>query len=107
MLLFSIPYKVLSFVTIVDKEKLSDLQKKYGDFISFTIMGKRFVILNSYDINKECLIDNGEAFAGRFNSAAAKEMAKGCGRSSFHKLILLISKRGLFLNNKITPTITP
>lgn len=57
------------------------LSKKYGPIFTIHLGPKKIVVLYGYDIVKEALIDNGEAFSGRGNLPLFEKVFKGTGAS--------------------------
>lgn len=57
------------------------LSKKYGPIFTIHLGPKKIVVLYGYDVVKEALIDNGEAFSGRGNLPLFEKVFKGTGAS--------------------------
>lgn len=57
--------------------KLLELQKQYGDVISYSMFGQRFVLLSGADVIRTALQD--EALAGRPHIGIAEEITQGWG----------------------------
>uniref|UniRef100_A0A8C9EI10 unspecific monooxygenase n=1 Tax=Pavo cristatus TaxID=9049 RepID=A0A8C9EI10_PAVCR len=55
------------------------LSKKYGSIFTIHLGPKKVVVLYGYDIVKEALIDNGEAFSGRGILPLIEKLFKGIG----------------------------
>ncbi|XP_072195698.1 cytochrome P450 2H1 isoform X1 [Excalfactoria chinensis] len=56
-----------------------EISKKYGPIFTIYIGPKKAVVLYGYDIVKEALIDNGEAFSGRAILPLIEKLFKGTG----------------------------
>lgn len=56
-----------------------ELSKKYGPIFTIHLGPKKIVVLYGYDIVKEALIDNGEAFSGRGILPLIEKLFKGTG----------------------------
>ncbi|XP_015722216.1 cytochrome P450 2H2 [Coturnix japonica] len=60
-------------------ESFKEISKKYGPIFTIHLGPKKAVVLYGYDIVKEALIDNGEAFSGRGNLPLFEKVFKGTG----------------------------
>ncbi|XP_010724676.1 cytochrome P450 2H1-like [Meleagris gallopavo] len=62
-------------------ESFKELSKKYGPIFTIHLGPKKVVVLYGYDVVKEALIDNGEAFSGRGVLPMIEKLFKGIGTS--------------------------
>uniref|UniRef100_A0A669PWA5 unspecific monooxygenase n=1 Tax=Phasianus colchicus TaxID=9054 RepID=A0A669PWA5_PHACC len=60
-------------------ESFKEFSKKYGPIFTIHLGPKKVVVLYGYDVVKEALIDNGEAFSGRGNLPLFEKVFKGKG----------------------------
>ncbi|XP_072195540.1 cytochrome P450 2H1-like isoform X4 [Excalfactoria chinensis] len=60
-------------------ESFKEISKKYGPIFTIHLGPKKVVVLYGYDIVKEALIDNGEAFSGRGILPLTEKLFKGTG----------------------------
>ncbi|NP_001001757.2 cytochrome P450 2H2 [Gallus gallus] len=60
-------------------ESFKELSKKYGPIFTIHLGPKKVVVLYGYDVVKEALIDNGEAFSGRGNLPLFEKVFKSTG----------------------------
>ncbi|XP_032301137.1 cytochrome P450 2H1 [Coturnix japonica] len=60
-------------------ESFQEISKKYGPIFTIHLGPKKAVVLYGYDIVKEALIDNGEAFSGRGILPLTDKLFKGTG----------------------------
>ena len=62
---------------------LSKLSVKYGDIYMLYLGSERTVVLNSYEVIKDALVKQGNAFSGRPNDFISREFAKCQGMSYY------------------------
>ncbi|XP_048801316.1 cytochrome P450 2H1-like isoform X4 [Lagopus muta] len=60
-------------------ESFKELSKKYGPIFTIHLGPKKVVVLYGYDVVKEALIDNGDAFSGRGVLPLIQKVFKGLG----------------------------
>ena len=70
------------------REKLLDYGRRYGDVFSISIGPNRMVVLNSYDVIREALVNQSRVTAGRpMDLFLFKEFTNGLGNVYISNLI--------------------